>query len=114
MAPDLSNLATPANCTADVCLIPIGTASASISHEIADVQRLFQQSGLNFKMHSAGTTIEGPWDNVLTLIGQAHSMLHEKGLVRVHSDIRIGSRIDKTETMESKVASVEKKLLKGE
>ncbi len=35
---------------------------------------------------------EGSWDAVMKLIGQAHSMLHEKGIVRIQTDIRVGSR----------------------
>lgn len=35
---------------------------------------------------------EGPWNEVLTVIGKAHSYLHGKGMARVHSDIRVGSR----------------------
>jgi uncharacterized protein YqgV (UPF0045/DUF77 family) len=51
------SIATPLHCTADFCLIPIGTPTASVSKEIAEVQRLMKQSGLNYTMHSAGTTI---------------------------------------------------------
>jgi hypothetical protein len=39
----------------DFCLIPIGTPTASVSHEIAAVQRLLKKSGVNYSMHSAGT-----------------------------------------------------------
>ena len=28
----------------------------------------------------------------MRVIGQAHCMLHEKGIVRIQSDIRVGSR----------------------
>ena len=28
----------------------------------------------------------------MRLIGQAHSMLHQKGIVRIQTDIRVGSR----------------------
>ena len=35
---------------------------------------------------------EGSWEDVTKVIGQAHSLLHEKGVVRIQSDIRIGSR----------------------
>ena len=63
-----------------------------MSQEIADVQRLMQKSGLSYSMHSAGTTVEGSWDDVMRLIGQAHSMLHEKGALRIQTDIRVGSR----------------------
>ena len=38
--------------------------------------------------------VEGSWDGVMRLIGQAHMMLHEKGIVRIQTDIRVGSRYD--------------------
>jgi hypothetical protein len=46
----------------------------------------------------------------MTLIGQAHTMLHEKGIVRIQTDIRVGSRTDKVQTMQDKVSAVEKLL----
>ncbi|KAL8990901.1 MAG: hypothetical protein Q9177_000555 [Variospora cf. flavescens] len=88
---DLESLETPENCVADFCLIPIGTPTASVSQEVADVQRLMKQSKLSYSMHSAGTTV-GPWDEVMRLIGQAHVMLHKKGVMRIQTDIRVGSR----------------------
>ncbi|EAU39400.1 predicted protein [Aspergillus terreus NIH2624] len=54
---DLDAIPTPAHCTADFCLIPIGTSSPSVSAQIADVQRLIEKSGLKYVMHSAGTTL---------------------------------------------------------
>lgn len=51
------SLKTPPKCTADFCLIPIGTPTASVSAQIADVQRLMKRSGLSYSMHSAGTTV---------------------------------------------------------
>ncbi|EXJ64059.1 hypothetical protein A1O7_00395 [Cladophialophora yegresii CBS 114405] len=104
------SLATPPKCTADFCLIPLGTPTASVSAQIAEVQRLLKKSGLKYSMHSAGTTVEGSWDDVMRLIGQAHSLLHEKGVVRIQSDIRVGSRTDKPQTMQDKVTAVEKLL----
>lgn len=35
---------------------------------------------------------EGSWDEVMRLIGQAHVMLHDQGIVRIQTDIRVGSR----------------------
>jgi hypothetical protein len=52
-----SNLPTPSSCIADFCLIPLGTPTASVSKEIADVQRLLKKSGLTYTLHSAGTTV---------------------------------------------------------
>ncbi|KAF5859240.1 hypothetical protein ETB97_003145 [Aspergillus alliaceus] len=70
----------------------IGTSSPSVSAQIADVQRLIEKSGLKYVMHSAGTTLEGPWDKVHQVIGQAHTLLHQQGVVRIQTDVRVGSR----------------------
>merc|ERR1712000_44697 len=50
-------LPTPPAAVADFCLIPIGTPTASVSNEVAAVQRLMKASGLSYSMHSAGTTV---------------------------------------------------------
>ncbi|KAK5136697.1 hypothetical protein LTR08_002350 [Meristemomyces frigidus] len=92
------------------CLVPIGTPSASVSKEVAQVQRLLKASGVKYSMHSAGTTIEGSWDECTKLIGQCHSLLHAHGTVRIHTDIRIGTRTDKQQGFADKVAAVEKLL----
>lgn len=54
---DFTTLATPPVCVADFCLIPIGTPTASVSNEVAQVQRLLKKCGLSYSMHSAGTTV---------------------------------------------------------
>jgi uncharacterized protein YqgV (UPF0045/DUF77 family) len=46
----------------------------------------------------------------MTVIGQAHTLLHQKGVVRIQTNIRVGSRTDKAQTMNDKVAAVEKLL----
>lgn len=35
---------------------------------------------------------EGSWDDVMRLIGQAHTLVHQNGILRVQTDIRIGTR----------------------
>ncbi|KAF2748077.1 hypothetical protein M011DRAFT_493963 [Sporormia fimetaria CBS 119925] len=101
-----TEMATPPSCTADFCLIPIGTPTASLSKEVAEVQRLLKKSGLKYSMHSAGTTLEGSWDDVMRCIGQCHSMLHQNGVVRIQSDIRIGTRTDKKQGFQDKIDAV--------
>ncbi|KAJ5937231.1 hypothetical protein N7454_004886 [Penicillium verhagenii] len=115
---DYKSLPTPTHCLADFCLIPVrGIPPPSIpvdgdwhlalvSAQIADVQRLIEQSGVKYVMHSAGTTLEGDWDSVHKVIGQAHTMLHQQGVVRIQTDIRVGSRTDKVQTSEDKVNKV--------
>lgn len=78
---------------------------------------------MKHSMHSAGTTLgektppsdhavsanataEGSWDDVTRFIGQAHSLLHGSGVVRIHTHISIGSRTDKKQGFQDKVDSV--------
>lgn len=46
----------------------------------------------------------------MKLIGELHEYSHELGYVRVHTDIRIGTRSDKKQTAEDKVNAVLSKL----
>lgn len=98
------------HCLADVCLIPIGTAKSSVLDEVAVITRLARASHLECTLHSAGTTIAGPWTEVMELIGQFHETLHERGVVRIQSDIRVGTRTDKHQSPADKVRVVEEKL----
>jgi uncharacterized protein YqgV (UPF0045/DUF77 family) len=43
----------------------------------------------------------------MRLIGQAHTLVHQNGIARVQTDIRVGSRTDKEQTMRQKVEKVE-------
>ncbi|KAJ5899776.1 hypothetical protein N7495_004520 [Penicillium taxi] len=112
--PISASLPTPTHCVADFCLIPIGTGSASVSAQVAEVQRFIEQSGLKYSMHSAGTTLEGSWDRVHQVIGQTHTYLHQQGVVRIQSDIRSGSRVDKQQGFEDKVNKVRELLSKDQ
>ncbi|KAI5928542.1 YkoF-like protein [Camillea tinctor] len=104
---DYTQVATPERCYADFCLIPVGTGNTSVAEEVAEVQRLLRASGLTYTMHSAGTTVEGSWDEVFKVIGQAHSLVHSRGVVRVQSSMRVGTRTDKNQTAKDKVKRVE-------
>lgn len=46
----------------------------------------------------------------MRVIGQAHALLHKNGVVRIQSDIRVGTRTDKKQSFEDKVTAVEKLL----
>jgi len=57
---------------------------------------------------------EGSWDDVMRIIGQAHSLLHGQGVVRIQTDIRVGSRTDKEQAFGEKVAVVEELLARDD
>ena len=64
------------------------------------MQRLLRASSLTYAMHSAGTTVEGSWEEVMRVIGQAHVLLHEQGILRIQTDIRVGSRFVRSDVEE--------------
>ncbi|KAI2637481.1 YkoF-like protein [Xylaria nigripes] len=109
---DVTKIPTPERCYADFCLIPVGTNTVSVAEEVAEVQKLLKGSGLVHTMHSAGTTVEGSWDEVMRVIGQAHSVVHARGVVRVQTSMRVGTRTDKKQTAQDKVRRIEELLSK--
>jgi len=60
--------------------------------------------------HANASHLEGSWDDVMKVIGQCHALLHQNGVVRIQSDIRVGSRTDKKQGFQDKVDAVEKLL----
>jgi uncharacterized protein (TIGR00106 family) len=93
----------------DLCVVPMGVG-VSVSKYIAEIQKILNQSGLNFKMHAYGTNIEGEWDEVFAVVKKCHQVVHEMGAPRISSSLRIGTRVDRMQTMEDKIKSVENKL----
>ncbi|KAK8843404.1 hypothetical protein IAR55_007061 [Kwoniella newhampshirensis] len=106
----------PLYAVADFCLIPMGLPHPSVGPEIAEVQRVLEKSGLEYKLHGYGTNIEGPWDDVMRVIGEAHAAVHALGTPRIATDIRIGTRTDKSISSggnDGKVKRVEEILAKS-
>jgi len=94
---------------ADLCLVPIGIG-VSVSKEIAACERVLAEALLKTKLHAYGTNIEGEWDDVFAAIKRCHEVVHAMGAPRISSSLRFGTRVDKEQTMDDKVESVERKL----
>ncbi len=94
---------------ADICIIPLG-AGVSLSPYIAACERIFRAAGLEAQLHANGTNLEGEWDTVMAALRQCHETLHAMGVPRVHTEVRVGTRADREQTMADKVASVKAKL----
>ena len=97
------------NVIADVCIIPLGVG-VSVSKEIAVCERIFAEAGLATRLHAYGTNIEGEWDQVFAAVKRCHEALHTQGIPRISTNMRFGTRVDRAQTMEEKVRSVEEKL----
>lgn len=97
---------------AEFTIVPIGVG-VSLSSYVAACERILQESGLTYELHANGTNIEGEWDQVFAVIRRCHEALHAVGVPRLHTDIKLGTRIDRPQKMADKVASVKAKLQEG-
>jgi uncharacterized protein (TIGR00106 family) len=95
---------------ADICVVPIGVG-VSLSKQIAACERVLADAGLKTQLHANGTNVEGEWDTVMAAVKKCHQVLHEMGVPRVHTEIRIGTRVDRAQSMEEKLNSVREKLV---
>lgn len=93
----------------DLGIVPIGVG-VSLSKYIAACHRVLDDAGLDTRLHSYGTNIEGEWDDVFTAIKRCHETVHEMGAPRVHTVVKIGTRTDRDQSMDDKVESVKSKL----
>lgn len=97
------------NVIAEFTIIPIGIG-VSLSKYIAACEQVLEESGLSYELHANGTNIEGEWDEVMQAVKTCHEKLHEMGVPRIATQIKIGTRTDKAQKMKDKVESVKGKL----
>jgi len=100
------------NAIAEFTIIPIGTG-VSLAEYVAACQRVLEKTGLSYELHANGTNLEGEWDQVMQAIKSCHVKLHEMGVPRISTIIKIGTRTDREQTMAEKIAGVRAELEKG-
>lgn len=93
----------------DLCVVPIGVG-VSLSEYIVECERVLKAAGLKTELHAYGTIVEGEWDEVFAAVKACHEAVHAKGAPRITTTIKVGTRVDREQTMEEKVASVKDKL----
>ena len=91
--------------TAEICVIPLGVG-LSVSRYIAACQPILEAWQLKPVLHAYGTNVEGEWDDVFAAFKACHQTIHELGAPRVHTTIKVGSRTDRTQTNDEKIAAV--------
>ena len=95
---------------ADLCVVPMGVG-VSVSKYVTACENVLKAAGLKTKLHAYGTNIEGEWDAVFAAIKRCHETVHEMGVPRITTTLKFGTRVDKSQTMEDKVNSVQKQLV---
>lgn len=94
---------------ADFCVVPIGVG-VSVSKYVAACQPILEEAGLQPAMHAYGTNVEGEWDAVFAALERCHRTIHEMGAPRITTTVKLGTRIDREQSMADKIDSVERKL----
>ena len=97
------------NVMVDFCVVPLGVG-VSVSEYIAECERIIRGAGLNSQLHPYGTVIEVDWDVVMGVVKQCHEKVHEMGAPRISTSMRVGTRIDRNQSMQDKLDSVAEKL----
>lgn len=93
----------------DFCLIPIGVG-VSLSEYIVACQKLLDERGFKTELHAFGTLVEGEWDAVLDAVRDCHTLVHDMGCPRVTTTLKLSTRVDRSQTGDDKVRSVQEKM----
>ncbi|MGB3225307.1 MAG: MTH1187 family thiamine-binding protein [Desulforhopalus sp.] len=93
------------NVIMDLCVVPIGVG-VSVSEYVVACNEILKKAGLKTQLHAYGTNIEGEWDKVMSAVKDCHKKVHGMGAPRITTTIKLGTRIDRSQTMEDKVSSV--------
>ncbi len=94
---------------ADISIIPLGVG-LSLSPYVAACEKVLAGAGLAPRLHANGTDVEGDWDEVMAALKRCHEVLHEMGVPRIATNLRLGTRVDRESSMDAKLASVREKL----
>ncbi|MBV1856908.1 MAG: MTH1187 family thiamine-binding protein [Nannocystaceae bacterium] len=90
---------------ADICVVPL-TSNVSVRAEVARAHKILRDTGLPVLLHGYGTNIEGDYDVIMGALKRIHEALHEQGVPRITTSIRLGSRTDKAQSITDKVDAV--------
>lgn len=91
-------------------ILPLGRGR-SISGDIADVIKIIDASGLDYRVNAEGTILEGSWDQVMDIAKTCHNEMRKK-TERVVTIMHADDYDDRTGRLTGAVDSVAKKLNK--
>lgn len=92
----------------EMSIVPMGKGE-SVSSYVARCVDLVDKSGLDYELHSMGTIVEGPLDEVLALLRACVEEV-ARDSDRVSCSAKLDYRKGATGRLKSKVASVEQNL----
>lgn len=87
--------------TAEIQVIPIGVG-VSVREQVKRAHGIIAESGLTVELHAFGTNVEGELSEILAVVQRIHEVLHEDGVPRLSTAVKIGTRTDKAQTLAGK------------
>ncbi len=90
---------------ADICVVPF-TGKVSVRAEVKRAHEILKETGLPVMLHGYGTNIEGEYRVIMEALERIHEELHAAGAPRISTTIRLGSRVDKQQSIEDKLDAV--------
>ncbi len=95
----------------ELSVIPLGRGK-SISADVADLVKIIDASGLDYRLTAAGTILEGNWDQVMDVARKCHGEMRKK-TERVVTFMKVDDYGDRTGRLSAAVASVEARVGKA-
>jgi uncharacterized protein (TIGR00106 family) len=94
----------------ELSVIPLGRGR-SISQDLAELLRIIDASGLDYRLTAAGTILEGDWDQVMVVAKKCHEEMRKK-TERVVTLLKVDDYADRVGRLSAAVESVERKTRK--
>jgi uncharacterized protein (TIGR00106 family) len=92
----------------EVSMSPLGKGE-SVGKYVARSLEIIDKSGVDYRLNPMGTVLEGEWDEVMTVVKQCYERMR-KDCHRISCSIKIDYRKGAMGRLDSKVASVQKRL----
>ncbi len=92
----------------ELSVIPLGRGR-SISADLADLARIIDASGLDYRLTAAGTIIEGTWDQLMEVARKCHAEMRKK-TERVVTFMKVDDYEQRSGRLTAAVASIEQKV----
>ena len=78
----------------------------SLSPYIKTCISVIEEHKLEYELGQNGTAIEVKWDKVFEYLKNCNEVLHEKGVQRIYTTLKVNTRTDKKHFLKDKVQSV--------
>lgn len=92
----------------EVSMSPLGKGE-SVGKYVARSLEIIDKSGVDYRLNPMGTVLEGEWDEVMAVVKQCYERMR-KDCTRISCSIKIDYRKGAKGRLDSKVASVQKRL----